>query len=97
MNARYKNPDNDYRGAWTSGDLSVKTYNKNTDYPITTPSGRVVNPPSGYCWRLNKETLQEYIFSNKFFNSKDEIMVYVKNLYLDKFFDSNYFKIHFIT
>lgn len=43
------------------------------------------------------ETLQEYIFSNKFFNSKDEIMVYVKNLYLDKFFDESYFKIHFIT
>ncbi len=60
MNSRYKNPDNDPRGKWTSGDLSVKTYNANTDYPITTPSGRVVNPPSGYCWRLNKETLEEY-------------------------------------
>ena len=65
MNARYKNPDNDPRGVWTSGDLSVKTYNKNTDYPITTPSGRVVNPPEGYCWRLNKETLQEYIDDNR--------------------------------
>lgn len=65
MNARYKNPDNDPRGIWTSGDLSVKTYNKNTDYPITTPSGRVVTPPEGCCWRLNKETLQEYIDDNR--------------------------------
>ncbi len=65
MNSRYKNPDNDPRGPWTSGDLSVKTYNANTDYPITTPSGRVVNPPQGYCWRLNKDVLQEYIADNR--------------------------------
>ncbi|WP_107971321.1 site-specific DNA-methyltransferase [Neisseria elongata] len=65
MNIRYKNLDNDPRGSWTSGDLSVKTYNFNTDYPIITPSGRVVNPPEGYCWRLNKETLEEYIKDNR--------------------------------
>ena len=65
MNARYKNPDNDIRGVWTSGDLSVKTYNSTTDFPIITPAGRVVNPPKGFCWRLNKETLQEYINDNR--------------------------------
>ncbi len=43
------------------------------------------------------ETLKEFIFSNKFFFSLVEIIPYVKNLYLDKFFDTNYFKIHFIT
>ena len=44
-NARYKNPDNDSRGVWKPGDLSVKTYSAANDYPITTPSGRVVEPP----------------------------------------------------
>ena len=39
MNSRYKNPDNDIRGPWTSGDVSVKTYSASCDYPITTPSG----------------------------------------------------------
>ncbi|WP_249357455.1 site-specific DNA-methyltransferase [Mannheimia varigena] len=65
MNARYKNPDNDFRGAWTSGDLSVKTYSEITDYPITLPSGRIVNPPSGFCWRVSKEKLAEMIEDNR--------------------------------
>ncbi len=65
MNARYKNPDNDSRGAWTSGDCSVKTYNASCDYPITTPSGRVVNPPAGYCWRFSKETFAELVKDNR--------------------------------
>lgn len=64
-NARYKNPDNDRRGVWTSGDISVKTYNASTDYPITSPSGRVVNPPSGYCWRVSKEKFEEMKGDNR--------------------------------
>ena len=52
-NARYSNPDNDPRGPWMSSDISVKTYNSACDYPITTPSGRVVEPPAGRCWRLS--------------------------------------------
>ncbi|BCX79723.1 site-specific DNA-methyltransferase [Campylobacter sp. 19-13652] len=59
MNARYKNPDNDPRGPWTSSDLSVKTYSAECDYPITTPSGRVVEPPAGRSWRLSKNTFLE--------------------------------------
>lgn len=65
QNARYKNPDNDPRGPWKSSDLSVKTYSKNYDYPITTPSGRVVNPPQGRCWRTSKENLQKMIDENR--------------------------------
>ncbi len=65
MDARYKNTDNDPRGIWTSGDLSVKTYTPSTDYPITTPSGRVVNPPAGYCWRVSKEKLDELTKDNR--------------------------------
>lgn len=65
MNSRYKNPDNDVRGSWTSGDFSVKTYNASSDYPITTPSGRIVNPPKGYCWRFSKETYEEMLKDNR--------------------------------
>ena len=53
-NARYSNPDNDPRGDWKPSDMSVKTYNAESDYPITTPSGRVVEPPAGRCWSLSK-------------------------------------------
>lgn len=65
MDKRYKNPDGDPRGSWTSGDCSVKTYNASCDYPITTPSGRVVNPPAGYCWRFSKEIFAEMVKDNR--------------------------------
>jgi adenine-specific DNA-methyltransferase len=65
QNARYDNRDNDHRGSWTSGDVSVKTYSASNDYPITTPSGRIVNPPSGYCWRFSKEKFQELVQENR--------------------------------
>ena len=58
-NKRYTNPDNDPRGPWSSSGLDVKTYQEEYDYPITTPSGRVVNPPNNTCWRCNKETFDE--------------------------------------
>ena len=71
MNARYKNPDNDPRGDWTSGDCSVKTYSETGDYPITTPSGRVVNPPAGYCWRFSKESFEKMVKDNRIWFGED--------------------------
>ncbi|WP_283746425.1 site-specific DNA-methyltransferase [Bacillus cereus] len=71
MDSRYKNPDNDPRGPWTSGDMSVKTYNPSTDYTITTPSGRKVNPPAGYCWRVSKEKFKEMIADNRIWFGTD--------------------------
>lgn len=64
-NARYSNPDNDPRGPWMSSDISVKTYNAASDYPITTPSGRVVEPPAGRCWRLSKNAFFERLQDNR--------------------------------
>lgn len=71
MNSRYKNPDNDPRGPWTSGDCSVKTYSASADYPITTPSGRIVNPPAGYCWRFSKEKFEELVADNRIWFGTD--------------------------
>ncbi len=62
---RYKNPDNDPRGIWTSSDLTVKTYSSNYDYPIITPSGKVVNPTKGRCWNTSKERMEELIIENR--------------------------------
>ena len=64
-NARYKNPDNDPRGPWMSSDISVKTYNSACDYPITTPSGRVIEPPAGRCWSLSKKAFLERLQDNR--------------------------------
>lgn len=64
-NSRYSNPDNDPRGVWMSSDISVKTYNKACDYPITTPSGKVIEPPAGRCWGLSKNAFFERLRDNR--------------------------------
>lgn len=65
MDKRYKNPDNDSRGVWTSGDISVKRVTEKDIYEIITPSGRSVYPPKGYSWRLSKERFKEYVLDNR--------------------------------
>jgi len=60
MEARYTNPDNDPRGPWTSGDLSARNYYGEGTYPITCPSGRVIEgPPPGTYWRVSKSKFEE--------------------------------------
>ena len=70
-NARYQNPDNDPRGVWKPSDLSVKTYNAACDYPITTPSGRVIEPPAGRCWSLSKNAFLERLRDNRIYFGTD--------------------------
>jgi adenine-specific DNA-methyltransferase len=45
MNARYKNPDNDPRGPWTSDNPLRREYREYAFYEIITPAGRKVTPP----------------------------------------------------
>ena len=70
-NARYQNPDNDPRGPWMSSDISVKTYNAACDYPITAPSGRVIEPPAGRCWSLSKNAFLERLQDNRIWFGSD--------------------------
>ena len=65
MNSRYKNPDNDPRGVWKPGDLSVKRITEKDIYEIITPSGRKVFPPSGRSWVLSKIKFEEYLSDNR--------------------------------
>ena len=70
-NARYKNPDNDPRGVWKPSDMSVKTYNAACDYPITCPSGRIVEPPAGRCWSLSANAFAERLQDNRIWFGPD--------------------------
>lgn len=70
-NSRYSNPDNDPRGVWKSSDLSVGPAVQSNIYPIATPSGRVVMPPSGYSWRLSSSTFNEYVKDNRIWFGTD--------------------------
>ena len=69
--ARYSNPDNDPRGVWQSDNLTVKTYSPSGDYPITCPSGRVVEPPAGRCWSLSAKTFAERLNDNRIWFGAD--------------------------
>ncbi|MCT3513883.1 site-specific DNA-methyltransferase [Lactobacillus delbrueckii subsp. bulgaricus] len=62
---RYQNPDNDPRGPWSSSDISVGPAIKENIYPITTPSGRVVEPPAGRSWRLSRQSFRERLQDNR--------------------------------
>src|SRR5690606_29312152 len=70
-NSRYTNPDEDPRGDWTSGDLTVKTYSEAYDYDITTPSGRKVSPTNGRCWFTSQDRMQKLIDDNRIWFGKD--------------------------
>lgn len=65
MDSRYKNPDNDPRGPWTSSDFTARTYSASTDYPITTPSGRVVSPTKSRSWISSKEEFERLVADNR--------------------------------
>jgi adenine-specific DNA-methyltransferase len=65
MDARYKNPDNDVRGPWKSGDLSVKRVTSKDIYPIHAPSGREIMPPKGRSWAISKEKYQDLLMDKR--------------------------------
>lgn len=68
QHGRYRNPDDDPRGSWTSGDLTAKAgpgRRAAQFYDVTTPSGRVVRPATGTCWRFTRERLAELIADNR--------------------------------
>src|SRR5699024_2695036 len=62
--SRYQNLDNDPRGPWTSGDMSVGPEIPEKVYEIITPSGRIVTPSKGRCWVVTKERYEELLRDN---------------------------------
>lgn len=56
---RFRNPDNDPRGAWRQGDDgTAKSGTEKQRFPITLPSGRVVTPKLGRFWAFSEETFK---------------------------------------
>lgn len=62
---RYKNPDNDPRGNWTSADMTVGPVIPEKLYEITTPNGKTILPTSGRCWLFTKDRFQEMLADNR--------------------------------
>lgn len=72
MNARYKNPDNDPRGPWQSGDLVASEERTNGYYEVISPkSGKVFNVPKGKHWVYSQENLEQMIKENRVWFGED--------------------------
>lgn len=72
QNKAYKNPDNDPRGPWTSGDLAARNYYSKGLYSITTPAGNVISgPPAGSYWRFSEDKFLKLVAENKIWWGKN--------------------------
>lgn len=76
-NVNYKNPDNDPKGLWRSGDIRNALYRPNLIYDIETPSGKIISPPENG-WRFSKETMNEKINTGQIKFSEDETRLIYK-------------------
>lgn len=70
-NKGYLNPDNDPRGAWTSGSMLATSYSPTGVFEIVSPNGKKNIPPSGKCWRFSKDTVKKLISENKIWWGND--------------------------
>lgn len=79
--SRYKNPDNDPRGAWQSVSANVQAGHAVASqfYDIVSPSGKIHYPPNGRCWAYNKDRmLKEIKENNIWFGAKGDGVPRVK-------------------
>ncbi|MCF6443155.1 site-specific DNA-methyltransferase [Nereida sp. MMG025] len=69
---RYRNPDDDPRGNWQSVAITAQAGHGTASqfYDVTTPNGRKISPPSGNCWRYNREKLGELIDEGRIYFGK---------------------------
>lgn len=72
MNNRYKNPDNDFRGPWQSGDLVASGERSNGHFIITSPkSGKNFDVPQGKHWVYSQQNLLKMVEDNQVWFGED--------------------------
>ncbi len=64
---QFKNPDNDLRGPWKASDFTAAGFRPNQMYDITLPSGRIVTPPAGRCWRVTEEGFRKFTAEDRMY------------------------------
>ncbi len=84
QNKDYKNPDNDPRGVWKVGNLTVGPAVEKQIYEITGPTGKKFMPPSGYCWRFTKEKFESMKADNRIWFGSDGSNSPVPKLFLSE-------------
>jgi adenine-specific DNA-methyltransferase len=79
-NKNYSNPDNDPNGPWRSGDVRNALFRPNLIYEISTPSGKIIQPPANG-WRWSKKTLKNRIATGEILFNEDETRI-IRKIYL---------------
>ena len=71
--SRYKNPDNDPRGAWQSVSANAQAGHATASqfYRLKLPSGREIDPPKGRCWLYTKDRMNQEIASGNIWFGTD--------------------------
>lgn len=82
-NAHYKNPDNDIRGPWFSGNVSSPNPRVNLTFDIITPNGSIIKPPKNG-WRWSKEKMTDLIDNDEIIFSKDQTRIIKKTFLKDQ-------------
>ena len=80
----YKNPDNDPKGPWASSDFTAQGWRPNQMYEIVTPSGKVVTPPEGRCWRHLEDVYKQLLAEGRLWFGSDGSGVPRKKTYLSE-------------
>ncbi len=71
MDKRYKNPDNDPRGPWQSGDLVANEHREGGNYEVTGPTGKKFTVPYDKHWVYSKENMENLIADNRIYFGKN--------------------------
>ena len=72
MNSRYKNPDNDPRGPWQSGDLVASGERSNGHFIVTSPkTGKTFDVPTGKHWVYSQENLLHLVKDGQIWFGED--------------------------
>lgn len=82
-NEHYKNPDNDPRGPWFSGNVSSPHPRANLTFDIISPNGTIIHPPKNG-WRWSKEKIDEFIAKKEIIFSEDQTRIIKKTFLADQ-------------
>lgn len=79
-NKAYRNPDDDPKGLWRSGDVRSPSLRETLKYNIVSPSGNIIKPPKNG-WRWSETAVKEKIKTGEI-KFKDDESGIIRKIYL---------------
>jgi adenine-specific DNA-methyltransferase len=70
-NSAYRNPRNDPKGPWRLIPMNGAGLRPNQQYPVTTPSGKIIFPPEGRHWSILEPKFLQLVADGRVFFGKN--------------------------